>query len=106
MTGNLTIGVFSFGRDVVDVLPAARAMDADLREKPPSAREGRIDLFVVEREVHVKAKWRRPDGYLKVIAPSSDLRKEGNTITGIAEGDAHVYYIEPGRETYSVNLRP
>lgn len=106
VTGNLTIGVFSFGREVVDVLPAARAMDADLRETPRSAREGGIDVFVVEHEVHVKPKWEGRDGYLKVIAPSSDLRKEGDTITGIAEGDAQVYYIEPGRETYSVNLRP
>lgn len=106
VTGNLTIGVFSFGREVVDVLPAARAMDANLREQPSSAREGGIDVFVVEREVHVKPKWEGPDGYLKVIAPSSDLRKAGDTITGIADGDANVYYIEPGRETYSVNLRP
>jgi hypothetical protein len=106
VTGNLTIGVFSFGRELVDVLPAARTIDADLREKPQSAREGGIDVFFVEREVHVKPKWEGRDGYLKVIAPSSDLRKEGDTITGIAEGDAHVYYVEPGRETYSMNLRP
>jgi hypothetical protein len=106
VTGNLTIGVFSFGREPVDVLPAARSMDADLRKEPQASREGGIDVFFVEREVHVKPKWEGPDGYLKVISPSSDLRKEGDTITGIAEQDAHVYYIEPGRETYGVNLRP
>jgi hypothetical protein len=106
VTGNLTVGVFSFGREFVDVLPAARTVDADLREKPRSAREGGIEVYFGERDVRVKPQWEGRDGYLKVIAPSSDLRREGDTITGIAEGDAHVYYVEPGRETYSMNLRP
>ena len=105
-TGNLTIGVFSFGREVVDVLPTARTVDAELRETPPSAREGGIDVYSMEREVRVQPKWGGPDGYLKVIAPSSDLRKEGNAITGLADQDARVYYVEPGRETYGMNLRP
>jgi len=106
VTGNLTIGVFSFGREFVDVLPAARTMDTDLREKPQWAREGGINVFFAERDVRVKPKWEGRDGYLKVIAPSADLRKEGDTITGIAEHDAYVYYVEPGRETYTMNLRP
>ena len=106
VTGNLTIGVFSFGRELVDVLPVARKVDADLRERPQSAREGGIDVDLAERGVRVKPKWEGRDGYLKVIAPASDLHKEGDTITGLEEPDAHVYYVEPGRETYTVTLRP
>lgn len=106
VTGNLTLGVFSFGRELVDVLPAARAIDTDLREKPQAAREGGIEVSFLRDDARVKPIWEGPDGYLKVIAPSSDLRKEGDTIAGLAAHEADVYYVEPGRETYVVNLRP
>jgi hypothetical protein len=104
VTANLTVGVFSFGREFVDVVPFARRIDADLRSVPPEAREGGIAVEQVQNQIHATPRWRGPDGYLKVVAPGSELSKKGDTVDGVT-GDADVYYIEPGRETYRVTVR-
>src|SRR5688500_15912943 len=95
--GNLTVGVFSFGKEYVDVLPFARRVDEELRATPKGAREGGIDLTYDNAGLRANPLWSGPDGYVKVVAPGSDLRREGDTIMG-ATGEAEVFYIEPGRE--------
>lgn len=96
--GNLTLGVFSFGREPVDVLPFARRVDADLRAHPADAREGGIDVQRGDRGLLVKA--RAGDGYVKVFAPRARVRKFGQEIVieGPEDG-VEIYYVEPGRET-------
>ncbi len=104
--GNLTLAVYSFGRERVDVLPFARRLDADLRARPEAARDGGLDVTLDNNILRAQPKWRGPDGYLKVIAPGASLRKEGEGIA--VEGDAsaaEVFYIEPGRETYMGRTR-
>jgi hypothetical protein len=104
VTGNLTLGVFSFGRQFVDVIPFARRVDADVRARPAQPREGGIDVTSDARGIRATPRFAGPDGYLRVLAPGSDLRKEDDTIVGAA-GDVDVFYIELGRETFSVRVR-
>jgi len=101
---NLTLAVFSFGREPVDILPFARRIDAELRARPKEARDGGVELTYDERGLRASPRWSGPDGYVKVLAPGSDLRKEGDAIVG-ATGEAEVFYIEPGRETYSAKVK-
>lgn len=103
--GNLTLGVFSFGRERVDVVPFARAVDADLLARPREARDGGVDLTRDNGGLRATPRWSGADGYVKVLAPGADLRKEGDLIVG-ATGEAEVFYIEPGRETYSAKVKP
>lgn len=104
VSGNVTFGVFSIGREPIDIVPFARRLDADLRARPAEARDGGIDLTNEPNGVRARARFTGPDGYVKVLAPGSDLRKEDDTIAGIA-GAGEVFYIEPGRETYSARLQ-
>lgn len=103
VTGNLTVGVFSFGREPVDVLPFAKRVDADLQAKPREAREGALDVTAEQGRLRAKPRWSGPDGYLKVVAPGAELRKEGDAFAG-ADAGAEVFYIEPGRETYRATV--
>ena len=102
VTGNLTVGVFSFGREFVDVLPFAQRIDTDLRSTPRDAREGNIDIERDQRGLRVKSRWPGADGYVKIVAPGSDLRKKDDGIEGIDA--AEVFYIEKGRETYRATV--
>ena len=96
--GNLTCGVFSFGREAVDVIPFARRVDDDLRARPSNAREGGIDVQRGDRGILVREK--AGEGYVKVFAPHGKLRKFGEEIViEGSEDDVEIFYIEPGRET-------
>jgi hypothetical protein len=104
VTGNLMLGVFSFGREYVDVVPFARRVDAEVRTRPAETRDGGIDVRSDARGILALPRFAAPDGYLRVLAPGSDLRKEDSTIVG-ATGDVDVFYIELGREAFSVRVR-
>jgi hypothetical protein len=95
--GNLTMGVFSFGREAVDVEPFARRVDTELRARPADAREGNLDVQRGERGIVVKPRY-AGEGYVKVFAPAK-VRKHGTEIVLEGDGDADLYYVEPGRET-------
>ena len=99
VTANLVVSVFSFARQPVEVIPFARVIDAALRSRPPDAHDEGIIVKPVERGLIATPKWPGPNGYLKVIAPGSDLRLEDGTIVG-AKGEVSIYYVEHGRETY------
>jgi hypothetical protein len=103
VTGNLTLAVSSFGREHVDVLPFARAIDADLRARPPQARDGGLELTSERVGIRARPRFAAAGAYTKVLAPGSDLRKEDDTIVG-ATGDVEAFYIEPGRETFGARL--
>jgi len=102
--GNLTLGVYSFGRERVDVVPFARRVDAELLARPRDAREGGVDITFDNGGLRAKPRWSGADGYVKVLAPGADLRKDGELIAG-ATGEAEVFYVEPGRETYSTKVK-
>lgn len=104
VSGNMTLGVFSFGREPIDVVPFAQRVDADLRARPSDARDGGLDLTYEAGGLRARPRFAGPDGFLKVIAPGSDLRNDGGTIAG-ATGEVEVYYLEAGRETYSARVR-
>lgn len=95
--GNLTLGVYSFGREAVEVVPFARRVDAELRARPAEAREGGIDVQRGNRGIVVKPRY-AGDGYVKVFV-AGKVRKEGDEILLTGDGDADLYFIEPGRET-------
>jgi hypothetical protein len=97
--GNLTLGVYSFGREAVDVVPFARRVDAELRARPSDAREGGIDVRRGDRGILVKPQY-AGEGYVKVFAPRAKVRKFGEEIVIDGPEDAvEIYYVEPGRET-------
>lgn len=100
--GNLTLAVYSIGREPIDVISFARRVDAALLARPEGAREDGIDMTHENGRLRATPKWRGADGYLKVIAPGGAPRKEGDQIvvTECPDG-VEVFYVEPGRETYS-----
>lgn len=103
--GNLRVAVYSIGHEPVDVVPFARRVDAELRARPEQAREGGVDVRSEKGVLRATPRWRGPDGYLKVIAPGAELRKQDDAV--VVEGAAaavEVFYIEPGRETYSARV--
>ncbi len=96
--GNLKLGVFSFGREAVDVVPFARRVDADLRARPADAREGGIDVRRGDRGIVVRPKF-GGRGYMKVFASARKVRKAGEEIVLDEDVAAEIYYVELGRET-------
>lgn len=96
---NLSLAVYSFGREPVDVVPFARRVDDELRARPDNAREGGIDIREDRGGMHVTPKFSGPEGYVKVVAPGANLSKLGEAVTiqGTPE-KVDVYYLEPGRE--------
>ena len=96
--GNLTLGVYSFGREPVEVVPFARRVDAELLARPADARGGGVDVQRGERGFRVKPKY-AGEGYVKVFAPHANVRKVGEEIVidGSDEG-LDIYYVERGRE--------
>ena len=97
--GNLTLGVFSFGREPVDVVPFARRVDAELRATPSGAREGNVELREDRGGLRIDTKYPSRDAYVKVVARGAALSKSGEAVSieGRAD-DVEVYYLEPGRE--------
>jgi hypothetical protein len=94
--GNVLVSVMSAGEAVVDVSPAARTLDAALREPPKDAElssgvaeqrsprsfeveEGQ-PVAIVERLSQATA-----SAWLKVIAPDGELRREGDRLVYVAE---------------------
>ncbi|MGZ5433600.1 MAG: hypothetical protein ACXW31_01595 [Thermoanaerobaculia bacterium] len=96
--GNLTLAVYSFGREPVDVVPFARRVDAELRARPADAREGGVDVQRGKLGILVKPKY-AGEGYLKVFAPLAKVHRTGEEIVIDGPDDGvDIYYVERGRE--------
>jgi hypothetical protein len=105
--GNLTISVFSFGNQPIDVLAYARTIDGDLTARPANAREGVMELSVNGTLIEMRDDRRSVDSYIKVVAPGAELAKRDQAfmLVGDTNAEIGVFVIEPGRETYGTMLR-
>jgi len=103
---NLTVWVTSFGSRPVEVVPIARAIDADLTSRPAKARADGLDVTVTENVIRAKLRFGGDDAYLKVFAPGAELRKLDDAVVVTGDvAEVEVFALEPGRETLAGTAR-